>query len=303
MISFFKRTIQDKFIKRILKPQIGVWINVVDPSSQELKYLVKEMGLDKRNLESGLDVNEVPRLDFVRNKIYVFTKIFSGKERKEIETYLIVIAEDFILTLSRSEPSFVRKILDGRVPFITTQKLKCLINLLSLIDKDFQEVTTEIVRDIHKQSRLTPEMDEKMLYSLLEKENFLNTLVSSYHHINLLYERIIRKIEFFEEDKEIIENLIEESTQGLNLCKSFLKLISNMREYYVILLSHRLNRTITILTVFTIFIELPTVISGIYGMNVLLPFQKNPWIFYYLIGIIGVIWLSFVILLRRKKII
>jgi len=303
MISFFKRTIQDKFIKRVLKPQVGVWINVVNPSSQELKYLVKEMRLDKRNLESGLDVNEVPRLDFVRDKIYVFTKIFSGKERKEIETYLIVIAEDFILTLSRSEPGFIRKILDGKVAFITTQKLKCLINLLSLIDKDFQEVTTDIVRDIHKQNQLTPQMDEKMLYSLLEKENFLNTLVSSYHHINLLYERIIRKIEFFEEDREIIENLIEESTQGLNLCKSFLKLISNMREYYVILLSHRLNRTITILTVFTIFIELPTVISGIYGMNVLLPFQKNPCVFYYLMGIIGVIWLGFVILLRRKRII
>ncbi len=303
MISFFKRTIQDKFIKRVLKPQVGVWINVVDPSSEELKYLVKEIGLDKRNLESGLDPNEVPRLDFVRDNIYIFTKILSGKERKEIETYLIVIGEDFILTLSRSKPSFLKKILKGKVPFITTQKLKCLIHLLSLIDKDFQEVTANLVKAVHKQSRLSPQMDEKMLYSLLEKENFLNTLVSFYHHINLLYERIIRKIEFFEEDKEIIENLIEESTQGLNLCKSFLKLISNMREYYVILLSHRLNRIITILTVFTIFIELPTMISGIYGMNVLLPFQKNPWIFYYLIGIIVAIWLGFILFLRRKKII
>ena len=131
----------------------------------------------------------------------------------------------------------------------------------------------------------------------------MNNLVSSYYHMNLLYERIVKKIDFFEQDKEIIEDLITESDQGFNLCKSSLRNISNIREYYDISLSNRLNRIITILTIFTIIVSIPAAISGIYGMNVLLPFQTKPWAFYLISGIIVMICLGLFYYLKKKRII
>ena len=62
MIKYYKRTISQKSIKEISGFQIGCWINVVDPTKKEIDYLVKKFKLDERNLKSGLDPNEIPRL-------------------------------------------------------------------------------------------------------------------------------------------------------------------------------------------------------------------------------------------------
>ncbi len=302
MIYYFKRTIQQRTIKEIPNFEIGCWINVFDPSPEEIDYLAKEFSLDKKNLESGLDQNELPRLDFVAGDVYLFTKIIPKIKKREIETYLIVVAKKFILTLSKTQPDFIKDILEGKVNFVTTQKLKCLIKLFSLINESFEKVTAEVVKSVGRK-RDIGELEEKELETLLSQENILNNLVSSYNYINLLYQRVIRRIEFFPQDKEIIEDLTIEAAQGLEICKSSLKTISNLRNYYSILISNKLNRIITILTVFTILISLPAAISGIYGMNILLPLQKNPFAFYYILALIGAIWGVFLFYLKKKKII
>jgi len=302
MIRYFKRTIQQRAIKEIPGMEVGAWVNVVDPSAEEIDYLVERFSLDRKNLESGLDQNELPRLDFVDDDIYLFTKIIPKIEKREIETYLIVVAKKFILTLSKTQPDFIKDILEGKVNFVTTQKLKCLIKLFSLINESFEKVTAEVVKSVERK-RDIGELEEKELETLLSQENILNNLVSSYNYINLLYQRVIRRIDFFPQDKEIIEDLTIEAAQGLEICKSSLKTISNLRNYYSILISNKLNRIITVLTVFTILISLPAAISGIYGMNILLPLQKNPFAFYYILSLIGAIWAIFLLYLKKKKII
>jgi len=303
MIKYFKRTIKDNHIRIISGLEIGCWVNVVNPTSDEIDYLVKKFRLDKRNLESGLDQNEIPRFDSVGNDNYFFAKNVPIKQKGEIETYLIVITERFILTLSKTEPNFIIKILEGKINCITTQKLKCLIKLFSLMNEGFERLTVELVKKVQAERKPVRELEEKELNILLEQENILSNLVSSYHYMNLLYDRTVRRVKFFEQDKEIIEDLITEATQGLNICKSSLKTISNLRSYYVIFLSNRLNKIITIFTVFTIFISIPAAISGIYGMNLLLPFAENPSAFYYLMIAIGGIWIGFILYLKKKRII
>jgi Mg2+ and Co2+ transporter CorA len=213
MISYFKRTIKDEFLKEIPTMEIGSWIKAVDPSADEIDYLVKKFKLDRKNLESGLDQNEIPRLDFVGKDVYFLTKNVPLPQTGEIETYLVVISKNFILTLSKSEPNFVRKIIENKINFITTQKLKCLIKLFSFINESFEKLTVEIVRRVQISRKVGRELEEKELNSLLEQENILNNLVSSYHYMNLLYERTARKIKFFERDKEILEDLMIEATQ------------------------------------------------------------------------------------------
>ncbi len=90
--------------------------------------------------------------------------------------------------------------------------------------------------------------------------------------MSLIYERLFKRVRFFGDDKEIMEDLAIDSNQGLNLCKSSLKTISNLRNYQTILLSNKMNKTITILMIFTMFLGISTTVSGLYGMNIPLPF-------------------------------
>ena len=76
-----------------------------------------------------------------------------------------------------------------------------------------------------------------------------------------------------------------------------------MRDYYSTTLTNNLNRTITVLTVFTIFLTIPTLISSIYGMNITLPLQDNPGIFILLTGIVILIWAIVFIGFKKWKVI
>ncbi len=306
MITYSKKTIRDKKIKKIPSVEKGCWINVVNPTEEEIGILVNEFKLDKQNLISGLDHNELPRVDFVENDIYIFVKTITPYSKFQnyktnLDTYLVVITEKFILTLSVNEPNFVKNILNNKVEFVTTQKLKCLIRLFFLINREFEKSTIDIVKIVNAKKVQTSKLKERDVSNLLQQEDILNNLVSSYYYMNLLYERLVKKLQFFEEDKEIIEDLIVEANQGFNLCKSSLKALSNIRDYYMISLSNKLNKTITILTIFTIFISIPAAISGIYGMNVRLPFQGNFLSFYYVLLIIAALCVMLFLYFKKKK--
>ena len=301
MITYYKRRIGNKKIRQISSIEIGGWINVVNPSQQEIKKLCKKLELDRRSLLSGLDKNEIPRLDFIGKNTYLFTKDILPSQKTQ--TFLIVIGKDFLLTLSQEKPSFLNKILKGKVEFFTTQKLKSLIEILFLINEGLEKATVKIVRDVQIKRLKKTELSESDLEALLEEEDFLNRLISSYQYIVLVYNRAVKKIPFLKEDKELLEDLIEETDQGFNLCRSALKNISNIREYYTIVLSNRLNKTISILTVFTVLISLPNLIAGIYGMNIALPFAEDSLAFLYITisSLIGLIF--FILYFKKSKII
>jgi magnesium transporter len=195
---------------------------------------------------------------------------------------LILLTNNFILTLSKRQPDFITEILTKSKGITTTQKYKTLIIFLSRINKEFENETIKTVKIVNALAASTRKIKEKNIYTLLEQEEKLNFYISSYHYKKPIYEKLIKRLNFYEADKDIVEDLIIDSEEGLNLCKSSLKTISNIRNYYDVVMSTRINRTITVLTLFTIFLSVFTAISGFYGMNVALPFQNVPLISIYI---------------------
>lgn len=303
MMEYYKRSLKDKKLKRLKKFKAGSWVNVINPSESEVDRLAEKFDLDKPNLESGLDKNEVPRVEFEDNETYIILNIRSPSDPKDLHTLLILIHDDFFMTLSRYKPEFFDKIINMKIGFYTTQKLKGLIRILHFINKDFEKATKKIVKSVNEKERASEELDEKDLKELLDQENLLNNLHSSYYYNNKVYEKIVKNVKFHEEDKEFLDDLMIEAEQGLDLCRSSLKTISNLRNHYVISLSNKLNKVITLLTVLTVFISIPGALSGIYGMNISLPFQDDPNAFYYILGFVALFWTGMLIFFRKMKII
>ena len=295
MISYLKRGIKDKRMRILKEFSNGCWIKVINPNEEELEFLHKEFGLDKQNLISGLDDNEIPRVEFDDNKTYIFVK---DMENQKIVTLLIVIDKNFILTLSK----YNLEILDEleREEALTTQRLRMLVKSLSNLNKKFEIKTLEIVKEVKLSQEKFNSLRERDISNLLKYESLLDNFVFYYSHLIVLYNRILKKIKFYEKDKDILEDLITEVNESFNLAKTSLKAISNIRNHYMILLSNKLNRIITILTIVTIFISIPEAISGVYGMNILLPIQHNPNVFYYIMAIVLFIWVGLILYLRKE---
>ncbi|MCK4428970.1 MAG: magnesium transporter CorA family protein [Candidatus Aenigmarchaeota archaeon] len=300
MITYYKRNLKDKKLKRLDAFQTGCWINVVNPTEEEIEFLTEKFDLDKQNLISGLDKNEVPRVEFDEGNTYILVKLISTSKQL-LSTCLILLTDKFILTLSAEEPEFVRKIFEKKIKLVTAQKLKVLIKFLDTIDDEFERATINIVKIINAKKSASEEMKENDLNILLQQEEKLNSFISAYSYATLIYGRLIKKIRFFEEDKEIMEDLIIDSNQGLNMCKSSLKTISNLRGYHTIMLSNKMNRTITMLTIFMAFLGISTTITGFYGMNVSLPFQNNSLVFLYIIISILMVGVLLIVYFLKSK--
>ncbi len=299
MIRYFLRRVKDKEIKEIKEFKTGSLVVVVNPSKEELELLKEKFDVYPDEVESGLDPNEIPRVEKQEDMLIIYTKYIHGND---LETLMIVIGKDFLMTISRKNPPFLDPLESRKADIITTQRYKTLLKFLDMLNSQFERKTLELARHINKWKSLK-EITEKDLLNLLKDESLLMELVSAYQYIRLAYERLANLVRWYEDDKDLLEDIIVETRQGYEMSKSSLKAISSIREYYLIVLSNRLNRIITILTIFTIFIDVIAAISGIYGMNISLPLQKNPNAFWIILMIILAIWTGMLVYIRKAKII
>ncbi len=120
----------------------------------------------------------------------------------------------------------------------------------------------------------------------LEQE--LNETISALAPTNVWLQQLTKGnyIQLFSEDHELLEDLLIENSQLVDSSKSILKTIQNIRGASEAILTQNLNSTIRMLTAFTIILTIPTLIASLFGMNVVIPFQANPYGFWFVLGFI-----------------
>jgi magnesium transporter len=111
-----------------------------------------------------------------------------------------------------------------------------------------------------------------------------------------------RYMPLFAEDQDIVEDLLLNNEQSIEACNSNMQSIIHIREAYTSISSNNLNRTMKILTAATVLIALPNVFYSMYGMNVHLPLQWEPWFYWALNGIVLICIVGVYTFARRKRI-
>lgn len=299
MITFYKRNIKDVALQKLDNYETFSWINIIDPLETELNEFAKLHNLDFDLLVEGLDPNELPRIE-IENKItYTFVKATS--KHKYLSTLLIVTGDNFIITISKDSISAIDKILENKYKIVTTQIMKSYLEILWLINEEMENKMLFMVKAVQRKKASTILLKEEDIEFLLETEDFMNNLSTTYNYTSHLYSRLIKNLKFKKVELELLEDLIVESEQGYNLSKASLKTISNIRNYYSIINANRLNRTIRVLTIFTVLMSVPASIGAIYGMNVKIPLENNEFVFYYISFIIFAIMGSILYYLKKKE--
>ncbi len=303
MIKYYK-TKNRKLIKLEHKV-VNSWVQVIDPTEQEIEYLVSEFGIEKDYLIDGLDIYETPRVDEDNKIIYIYLRVPTNKGESPTSSFLIILTPKYIFTISKENLEIFEKIIESKRPINTSFKLNFVMRFLSLVSIFFSVYVRKIIKEVKRDRSKLANLKERDILSLILKEDILNDYLSSSSPLVGMHKDLmkIKTLKFSEANKEFIEDLVIDLEQTYKTCKSALKSISNMRDYYSVTLSNDLNKIITILTIFTIFLTIPTLFSGIYGMNISLPLQKLSYAFWIIMGIIVLVWTIMLVLLRKLRII
>ncbi|NCN87131.1 magnesium transporter CorA family protein [archaeon] len=305
MIEYYNKKKGTDSIEKIKEFSKGSWINVVNPTNEELEYLVKKFDINEPNLIDALDIHENPRFEIDNKLVYIFLTAPTNKIKHEHDSsFLIVYAKDYFMTVSKYSLEIFERILNSKTDFTKFDNSRNVVKILFFLSRLFEKSVHKILKETKENKAELSKLKNKDIEKLINYEDKLNNYITSFGATIGTYQRILRdnSVKFLRKDELIIEDLIIDLNETLNLCKQTLKTISNMRTYYSTKLSNDLNNTVKLLTIVTIFLSIPTVISSIYGMNINLPLQNSPNLFSILTAIAFGICILFVFFLRKKKV-
>lgn len=122
----------------------------------------------------------------------------------------------------------------------------------------------------------------------------------------LVLERLTRyqRIKQYQDDKELLEDVIIENQQAIEMTNIYRDIIHGTRELISNIIDNRLNNTMKFLTSITLVMAIPTIISGIYGMNVSgrwMPLSDTPHGFLIICVLTAVVCIAALIILKRRK--
>jgi magnesium transporter len=308
MIKYYYKSLRSQQVKELDDYQRGCWVYVEAPNDTEIKQLVKKFDLEHGLIEDALDIDEMPRLERDGDNSYIYVRFAYKNDEEELVTVplLFVFGKDILITVSMVPMPSFDIFLKGKIEFATTQRAKLVLQLLQQIGENYETFISRTSKQIKLiRSRLRGhEISTQDFIDFVMIEDELNEFLSSLMPTNATLRRLLlgRYMPLFDEDQDIVEDLLLNNEQSIEACNSNLKSIDNIREAYSSISSHNLNYTMKVLTVATVIIALPNLFYGMYGMNVPLPFQHRTWaggavIGFTLFMIVFVFWFA-----RKRKI-
>jgi magnesium transporter len=305
MIIVYHRTVRDEKIETLKTPKRGSWIRVIEPTPHELKDLEKEYKLDKDLLEDGTDLYEAPRLERDNGNLYIYTR-YCRPEGEYTSTHplLFIITPDNVITVSRTESEPLTSLVN-RGEAVTTQKVKLVLEMLEEINRGYREhlnsVTKRILATRNKLQRTI--ISNTDVIGFIDIEEDLNEYLAALQPYGIVLHALLngKYITMHDRDEDLIEDLQLSASELIELTKSRLKNIQNIREAYSAIATNNLNQIFKRLTSIAIFMSVPTIVGGIYGMNVALPFDHNPMAFWIVLGVIVTTMFSFILYFKKKK--
>ncbi len=308
MIRYYYQDAKDIQLRAVDAFQKGSWLYAENPTDVELQELITSFDLEPGHLEDARDEDEMPRLEREGDKTYLYVRFAYKNNRGDIETapLLIILAPDFVLTMSPTHLPALDVLLRRRGELVTTQRAKLILLILSNISDQYDMFINQTSRQIKViRARLRGKgISNQDLIAFVTIEDELNEFLTSLQPTNAALRRLLvgRQLRL-EEDQDIVEDLLLNNEQSIEGIRSNLRSISNIRESYSAITTNNLNRTITWLTLATILVALPNVFFGMYGMNVSLPFQHRDWAFAAIITVNISLILAIIVFVRRKRII
>ena len=310
MMKIYRTVDEQGFFREQTKLEKGCWINLINPTAQEINTLCNSIGVREEFIRYPLDQEEKARIDVEDDQTLIVIDLPTvEKNDGEIEGFttipigMIVVRDDYFITVCTAESPILREFIDCRLKgLFTFKKTRFILQILYKTAVYYLNYLKFINRETDKaENRLQKSMRNQELIRLLELEKSLVYFTTSLKSNEIVMEKLMRSkfIKMYEEDEDILEDAIIENRQAIEMGTIYRDILSGTMDAYASVISNNLNIVMKFLASVTIVISIPTIVSSIWGMNVAgLPFANDAFGFIKVMGIafltslIAWIWLK-----------
>lgn len=307
MIEYYKT--QDNAIVRIPELEEDCWINLVSPTEHELTEISHQLQVEQDFLRAALDEEETSRIETEDNCTlvildvpYVDDETTNGMLMYSTLPMGVIITPKNIITVCLKESLILLEFANNYVKQVFTRmKTRFLLQILYRVSTKYLTYLRQVDKlssSVEKQLHLS--MKNKELIQLLDLEKSLVYFSTSLKANEITMTKIKRGrfVKMYEEDEELLEDVLIETNQAIEMSTIYSSILSGMMDAFASVISNNLNIVMKVLTSITILMAVPTMISSFYGMNVHdLPLPS----FYFVLPFTIVITLIAALVLYKKK--
>ena len=290
------------------------WINIINPSPEDIAHLRRYYPFHPLDLEDCLSSIERPKVDEYEN--YLFTvmhfPIYDPDARiSRISEVDIFIGSGYLITLhdgelkplvrlfeechkderarskhmSRGAGQLLYGILDRTVDYV----MRILTQVGSRIKQVEERIFTDDMRHIVEE------------ISVIRRDVIaLRRIIKPQIGVVSNLERKDRP--FIREGMEVyFGDIVDGFSRAWDELEDHREVIENLSSTSDSITSYRINETMRALTVISVLLLPLSLLAGIYGMNVSLPFDENPYAFWGLAGLMVMMIVGLILLFRRRK--
>lgn len=305
MLSYYvRRSSSEKFEKVETPPHENVWIHGDAINEDDLHALAKTYDFNLNILRDVLDKNELPRTEEYRGGIYVFIRTPQRSKTGKVVTtpVLLAIKDNVFINISTATNSD-HKLATPSVVAHSTDTMSLLLGTFATVVSEYEDLMQRSAHYIYDTSQRlrTHEVTNEDFVRFVTVEGNLNEYQMNLASMLVVAERLEEMLQS-ESDQEAVEDILLYVRQLLVAIQSHNQTINSIRSAYGTIANNVLNQRMKTLTVLTLLIALPNLFYGMYGMNVGLPFQKEPWAYEAILGLSGLAVVLVYIIARKRGI-
>lgn len=273
----------------------GVWIDLIAPSYDDIIAVASATSISADLLLTTLDSEESSHIESDDGDLLIVldAPIVTDDHGAKYETTPVSIAynSDYLVTVAVDELQIMPMTLakNRKInPANHTRFTLMVFNRLSALYIYYLKKIEAKTRDIS--IRLRSSYKNKELYELLD---FSTTMVyfSTALNSDIATLMQLKRLPAYKKEAEMdfIEDVEIELNQARDMATVYRDVLAGTMDAFASVISNNLNIVMKTFSIISIVLSIPTIISGIYGMNVLLPMADQPHAFWVLLLISGVL--------------
>lgn len=310
MLNIYAMQSQSRELRKIDEITPGAWLNLENPSDKELEEVAEKTGVGEDMLKAALDEEERARIETDDGNTLIIVDIPVIDDSADWYVYStlplgIITAGDYFITVCLRETAVLGDFIKGRVRnFDANKRTRFIYQILYLNAIKFLHCLKQIDKtSMRVQQTLHRSMKNKELIQLLDLEKALVYFSTSLNSNQIVIDRLraMSTIKHYEDDDEILDDVIVENKQAIEMATIYRDIMSGTMDAFASVISNNQNTVMKFLAAITIILTIPTIIASIWGMNVGVPFAGTIWGFWAVIGIIVAVTVPVLIIMIKKR--
>ena len=289
--------------------QSGCWIQITCPTDEDREYLEKDLGMPDYFMGDIADTDERARYEYDDGWQLIIMRIPYVKEVRSRTPYTtiplgIIMKDDVLITVCNFETNMM-------IDFITFHQ-KRGVGFTDAVDFVFRVFLSSAVWYLKRlkqinllidksKRNLDHHIDNADLISLSRLQDSLTYFITSIRGNENLLSKLKFKLPVDDLDADLIEDVNIEMTQARESAGIYTNILESTMDTYANIINNNMNGVMRVLTSISIILMFPTLISSLFGMNLINGMEGKIWGFpialFLSIGTTAIFWWYF----HRKK--